>query len=311
MNTANNFDESRPPAQLGLRSAQRLRAHAILCVFGFLPSLVAAIALGQTVPAQVPLTTATVKETTEDVTIRKPDRTEPDPARLGDKVLGRDVLKTGALGSTADLEFDQNKAVYRLASGSLFSFDPDTGRLYLTQGLALMSIEKGTLVCQTCKDLCSASSTAILEVFTADKRSGKHHGCVIKFILLEGHGTMTTLDGKQTRTLRGGQMILQFEDDAVLSDPQEIDLKRLVKESRLITRFKNPLPSMSKIQQVIDLQQREFWQGTLEPTRFTIGGRGAERYSEPVSVKIGLEAPFDPDVPGGVKAQPVPCPICP
>jgi len=273
--------------------------------------LLAATTPGQTVPARVPLTNATVREKTEDVTIQKPNRPRRDPAQPGDKLAGKDVLRTGAPGSTADLEFEQNRATYRLASGSLFSFDADTGRLYLTKGLALMSVENGTLTCESCKLLCGAGSTAIMEVFDADGRTANHHGCVTKFILLEGHGIVTTLDGKQTKSLRGGQMILQFEDDLALAGLQEVDVKRLLKESRIITGFKTPLPSIGKIQQVIDRQQRELWLGTLEQTRFTIGGRGAARYSEPASGRIGLEAPFDSDVPGGIKTVPLRCPICP
>src|SRR5262245_51356542 len=215
-----------------LQAATRTLPSAMSSVplaIGIFSLLMAALTFGQTNPTPSSVNSATVKESTRDVTIKKPDKTRPDAARVGDTMRGRDVLRTGAPGSMVDLEFDFNNALYRLASGSLFSFDAETGKLYLTHGLSLIMVEDGKLVCETCKLLCQTKCTAILEVFAADKRTTGHTGCTTKFILLEGSGVVSTLDGKQRRSLRGGQMLLQFEDELELAQVQEVDIKRLVK----------------------------------------------------------------------------------
>jgi hypothetical protein len=275
--------------------------------------LVCATVFGRGEPGQTVTNAAQVVEKTKDVIIERWEGTGPIPARRGDRLYGKDQLTTGQQkGSTADLEFKQNRAVYRLASGTLFSFDAD--KLIVPKGLFLVSVEGGKVVCETCKLICEARSTAILEVFEADKRTTGHSGCATKFILLEGHGTIRSKENPtRSKSLTGGQMILLFDgDDPALGKVQEVDIKRLVSESRLITGwFKTPLPSMDKIQKVIDRQQRDLWLGVLQPTRFTIGGRGAERYSEPLSPRLGIEAPFDPDVPGAIRTIALDCPTCP
>jgi len=274
--------------------------------------IAALVAWGEGAPTPVPLTSATVKEATNNVTLTEPKMPTRD-AHKGDKLQGGAMLETGSLGSLADLEFDQNHAVYRLASGTLFSFSAETGKLHLTKGLALMSVEGGIVVCETCAMIAAAKSTAILEAFTVKGKPGKPDRCATKFILLEGNGTVSTLDGKHSKHLRGGQMILQYDDEEILADIHEVDLKRLLGESRIITGFKQPLASLGKIQQVVDRQQREMWRGTLEPTGLIIGGRGPGLYRMPnlASPNFGLEAPFDPDIAGGIRAVPSPCLICP
>jgi len=121
----------------------------------------AELASSQTARTNVPLTSATVKEVKDVVNITGARDTERSPSQPGEKLSGEDLLETGNLPSIAELEIRPNHAVYRLASGTLFSFSTETGRLHMTKGLGLMSVEGGQVVCETCKYVCSAQSTAI------------------------------------------------------------------------------------------------------------------------------------------------------
>jgi len=69
------------------------------------------------------------------------------------------------------------------------------------------------------------------------------------------------LDGSKRKALRGGQMILQFEDDPVLGEPQEVNVSRIVRESRIVTGFKQPLPSMAGFSRLLIGKKRELWRG--------------------------------------------------
>jgi hypothetical protein len=278
---------------------------------GFLFSLTSVLAWCGDAAQPAQWTSATTKELIRVVRLQPPDG--PDrAARVGEPVRGKDLLKTGSLGSMADIQFDDNQTVARLGSDTHFTFNPGTGELSVPNGLTLLTVRDGTVSCVGCALKGKISSTAIVESFTVTNRPGTLGRCATKFILLEGKGVVSTRDGKQTKTLRGGQMILQYADDLKLADIQEVDLKRLIAESRIVNGFKQPLPSLAKIQQVVAQQQRDLWGGTLERTRFTIGGRRADRYQEPAPGRIDLEAPFDPDVPGGiVTGFTGPCPTCP
>lgn len=278
---------------------------------GFLFGLTAVLAWGGDNAPPAQWTSATTKELIKVVRFEPPDGPER-AAKVGEPVRGKDLLKTGSLGSMAEIEFDDNRTVARLGSETQFTFNPSTNELIISDGLTLLTVRDGTVSCVGCALKGKIGSTAIVESFTVTDHPDAPGRCATKFILLEGKGVVSTRDGKQTRTLRGGQMIVQFADDPKLADIQEVDLKRLIAESRIVTGFKQPLPSLAKIQQVVAQQQRDLWRGTLERTRFTIGGRRADRYQEPAPGRVDLEAPFDPDVPGGIITEFTgPCPTCP
>jgi len=261
---------------------------------------------------QAPWHSATARELHKVVRFEKPDA--PDrPARVGDMIQGVERFTTGSSGSLAELEFDDKITVARLGSETQFSIDPVTQRIKLPKGLTVLSVHNGEIFCETCALSIAQKSTAIVESFDVATKRNAPLRCATKYILLEGHATVSTPDGKRHKTLKGGQMILQLEGDPNLGPIQDVDLKQVLKESRIITGFATQLASMPKIQEVVQQQQKELWQGVLQHTGFAVAGRGRDRYLEPPPNRVDWEAPYDPDVPAAaiIDRLPDPCPTCP
>ena len=257
------------------------------------------------------LTSAQARQVEKVVQLKKAGAEEYASMGMGETMQGQDLMRTGSEGSMVELQFD-NGSVARLGSETAFTFGTNRSGLELDKGIALFSAKEGCKVgCETCGLTIVQRSTGIVEQFRVKGTDGKGSRCVTKYILLEGSATVSKRGGGLTRKLRGGQMILQFAD-AELAQVQEVDIRRLVRESRIINGFKNPLPSLARIQEVVDRQQREIGRGTLEASGLIIGGRGRERFFQPAILAAGLEAPFDPDVGGAiVKGSVSGCPTCP
>ena len=252
--------------------------------------------------AVVPLTSATIQSLENLVWLKAKGDDVDRPAEKNETIQGGDLLHTGGGGSMAEIGFNDQITSARLGSMSAFSFSP-TGSLNVATGLALVSVRDGEVSIQTSAVRAMISSTALIEVFAVRGWGGKPARPATKFILLEGQAVVSTLASNQSVSLRGGQMLVQCVDDAALAEVQEVDVQRLMRESRIITRGKIPLASLAKIQAVVDKQQRELWRGTLERSVLTFGGRGPDRYH--LLPWPEIEAP---DVPRG---NPPPCPTCP
>lgn len=279
-------------------------ASSFICLLGL-------AANGEDFTSKVPLTNAITQQVFNIVRIQPSGEGADHDAAVGEPVHGEDLMHTGPLGSLAAIEFN-NGTIARFGSQTVFTFSTKSNLVSLTRGLALICVkEENEVFCKTCALHIIKHSTGVIESFTTGGTNGTPERCATKFILLEGNAVVSKPNGKETKKMRGGQMIVQFADDPNLADVREVDIKQLVKESRIITGFKTPLPSIAKIQQVIDRQQQQLGLGTLEPTRFIIGGRGTDRYVIPSPGKPDFEAPFDPDVPAGiVKDFLTPCPTC-
>jgi hypothetical protein len=251
----------------------------------------------------IPATNAITREIHPKVDIVRGGHGRKIPVSQGETIQGEDLLETGALGSAAQIELN-NGTLWQFGSETAFTFSAKTNLISLTKGLSLVCVREGDqLFCQTCALLARIQSTAIIEQFSASEHNGKTNECATKFILLEGHVELTK--GKKTKFLSAGQMIIQYASDPDFAPIWEVDVKKLLKESRVITGFRIPLPSMVKIQAVIDQQQKDLARGVLEPSPSAIGGRGPERYHQPAAANY--EAPFDPDT---FRAIVIRCPTC-
>jgi hypothetical protein len=96
-----------------------------------------------------------------------------------------------------------------------------------------------------------------------------------RMIFLEGNGTVTTPDGKKSRKVKAGQMMVKFEDDPELPAPVDIDVGALVQGSPVMTGFNRDLPSNDLIMNVIQQQQTEIATGELNAS-----GAGADLASQ-------------------------------
>lgn len=74
-----------------------------------------------------------------------------------------------------------------------------------------------------------------------------------KFIPLEAKGTISTVKGG-TKKLTGGRMILVLGNPSYFGNAYDIDIMLMLKSSRLINSFPNPLPSFEKIGLAIYIQ---------------------------------------------------------
>ncbi|MCS7047924.1 MAG: hypothetical protein NZ483_01345 [Verrucomicrobiae bacterium] len=290
-----------------------MKAHVRL---GWLGIVLTAM-VGSLEAQEMPPREARVTEMFNEVTYREARAELERPAKVGDTVRGRDVVRTGDR-SLAELEFD-NRSVTRLGSRSIFTFEPETRAFHVRQGISLISVPRGTGGGQIVTAAITAAiegTTVIAEHFLVDgRRPGDPLRPAAKFIFLEGRGTVMTPDGRQQRRLRAGQMILHALGDPLLAEPQEIDLDTLFKGTGLLQRFGRPVPGQQAIEQERDRQQRELRRGLLEEGRFFLIGRGPRMGQRdpmlPVDVPVAVHdgAARDSGAMSSLSEQ-APCPQC-
>lgn len=244
---------------------------------------------------EMPPREARITERLNEVAYREARADTERSAQVGDTVRGGDIVRTGDR-SLAELEFD-TRAVTRLGSRSIFTFEPQRREFHVRQGITLISVPRGTGGGQIITAAITAAiegTTVIAEQFLVDgRRRGDPPRPAGKFIFLEGSGTVMTPDGKQRRRLRAGQMIIHALGDPLLGEPQEIDLDTLLRETGLLRRFARPLPGQEAIEGERQRQQRELKRGLLEKSRFFVVGRGP---------RLGQQEPVLPvDLPPGIQ----------
>ena len=77
-----------------------------------------------------------------------------------------------------------------------------------------------------------------------------------KFIPLEGKGSISTEKGG-SKDIIGGRMILVLGNPTYYGDAYDIDIMLMLKSSRLINSFPDPLPTFEKIGLAIYIQRLE------------------------------------------------------
>jgi hypothetical protein len=194
--------------------------------------------------AATPLSSARVTEAKHDV-LYKGETAGERAAKLDDVVRGADVLRTGER-SLAEIEFD-DKTITRLGSKSVFSFNAEAREFNVDRGLALICMPKGAgggrIV--TAAITAGIEGTTVLVLGTG------------KIIFLEGFGTISTRDGKQSAAIHGGQIALL--ENGVLKI-YDVLLDPLLK-GRFIKGRKQPLPTWAAITEVNDQQQDDVKRG--------------------------------------------------
>ena len=174
----------------------------------------------------------------------------------------------------AEVEFN-DKTVTRLGSKSVFTFDGRPRKYKVNQGIAIICVPKasGTEKGKKHGEINSSALTAAIEGTTVlvqemdlppEKPGGKPRHAS-RMIFLEGSGTVTAPDGKKSRKIKAGQMMVRFEDDPGLPVPVDVDLAALLQGSPLMSGFSHDLPSTTLISEVIQQQQAEIATGALSP----------------------------------------------
>ena len=198
---------------------------------------------------------ATITRVINSVEVIPADRS-PEPASIGEVVRGGTDVRTGG-GSRAQLTFpDQTLA--RLGANTLFSFERGTRRLDLENGSILLQVPKDA----GGATIRSAPVTAAITGTTVMMEHSPGNPGSVKLIVLEGTVRLSLTGRLGESVLVGpGQMIAVAANARALPDPVTVDVKRILKTSKLIKA--GDLESMGLIMETVDDQQRMIAEGQL------------------------------------------------
>jgi hypothetical protein len=199
---------------------------------------------------------ATITRVINSVEVIPTDRS-PEPADVGEVVRGGTDVRTGG-NSRAQLTFpDQTLA--RLGANTLFSFERGTRRLDLENGAILLQVPKDA----GGATIRSAPVTAAITGTTVMMEHSPGNPGSVKLIVLEGTVRLS-LTGKlgESVLVGPGQMIAVAANARSLPDPVTVDIKRILKTSKLIKA--GDLESMGLIMETVDEQQRMIAEGQLD-----------------------------------------------
>ncbi len=208
---------------------------------------------------------ARVSQVIKDVKLL-PTQAAPRPAAVSDQVRNGTAVRTG-IESRAELTFtDQTLA--RLGANTIFSFNQGTRNLDLSGGAMLLRVPKnaGGAQINTAAVTAAITGTTIMLEY--------HPNAYIKFIVLEGTGRIFRKDHVGESVLvHAGQMLIVNPKAKNLPDPVDVDLKRLMQTSQLITDF-GGLASSDLIAHEIQTQLDQKSKGGLVDTNLVIFGGG-------------------------------------
>jgi len=203
-----------------------------------------------------PFKTAVVMEVVKDVKVSK-DNQKAQSAKVKESITGSDVLTTGQ-DSRAELRFQDN-TLARVGSNSIFSFKEDQREINLQQGSVLFHSDKGKGGGQIRTAAATAAVTGTTIIVSATKNGG------FKLLILEGKSRLILKSGVFI-DLQAGQMTFinpgQDTRPAVLS----FDIEQLVKGSKLVEGFADPLDSLTKVEDAINKQNKLIEQGKMDET---------------------------------------------
>lgn len=136
--------------------------------------------------------------------------------------FGEEYLYTCRLGSQSVMSWTNRNTIF-LHSGSFLYTNSNTSQINVSSIEANASFK--------------GSGTIIIE---ATQNGG------FKFIPIEARGTLTT-DSGGTIPIKSGRMILVLGNPTYFGDAYDFDLMLLIKTSRLINSYPNPLESFGRI----------------------------------------------------------------
>ena len=200
--------------------------------------------------------TATVTEVVNDVKIVKASQ-KPTPAKVKETITSQDVIRTGR-DSRTELRFQDN-TLARVGSNSIFSFTADKREIDLKQGSVLFNSDKGKGGGQIKTAAATAAVTGTTIIVVATANGG------FKLLILEGKSRIV-LPGGVFVDLQAGQMTFINPGQQTRPEILSFDLEALIKGSRLVEGFTDPLDSMEKVQSAIDKQNKLIADGKLDET---------------------------------------------
>ncbi|MBE2180353.1 MAG: FecR domain-containing protein, partial [Chthoniobacterales bacterium] len=201
------------------------------------------------------LNQATVTKIVNNVEVIPPGA-QAQAATLGEVISGSTGVRTGS-GSRAQLTFADN-TLTRLGSNTLFSFERGTRQLDLEQGAILLQVPKDA----GGATIRSAPVTAAITGTTVMMEHSPGNPGIVKIIVLEGTVRVSLTGHLGESVLVGpGQMISVAADARRLPDPMTVDIKRILKTSKLIKD--GDLASYGLILETVTDQEAQLRDGTL------------------------------------------------
>jgi hypothetical protein len=185
-----------------------------------------------------------------------PSGQSPKPASLGEIVRGGTDIRTGG-NSRAQITFT-DRTLARLGANTLFSFERGTRSLDLESGTILLQVPRNA----GGATIRSAPITAAITGTTVMMEYSPGNPGTVKLIVLEGTVRISLTGRLGESVLVGpGQMITVAADARSLPDPANVDIKRILRTSRLIQD--GDLESFGLIMETVDLQQQMIREGKL------------------------------------------------
>jgi FecR protein len=187
----------------------------------------------------------------------------PKVAAVG---LQLDPVSSIATGpdARAELRFP-DKTLTRLGANSRFTLKGQSRTLDLNEGVMMLQVPKnqGGAKVRTSGVTAALTGTTVLIEF--------HPGGIIKFIVIEGESTLFL--NKNTgisQVARAGQIITMRDGDPAIPPPQDVDLAKLLKSSKLISLNDPSQPNQRQISDAVDVQERLLKDGDLVNGDFII-----------------------------------------
>ncbi|MEY2497169.1 MAG: hypothetical protein QOD12_725 [Verrucomicrobiota bacterium] len=208
---------------------------------------------------------ARVTQVIKDVKLL-PGQAAPRAAAVSDNVSGDTAVRTGA-DSRAELTFT-DLTIARLGANTIFSFNEGTRTISLTNGAILLRVPKdsGGAKIQTAAVTAAITGTTVMAEY--------HPKGYAKYIVLEGQMRIYLKGRLGESILMGpGQMMMIKPDATRLSDPVDVDLKRLIETSLFFQGFR-PLGSEPLLADAQHVQLEKKAAGELIDTNLVIFGRG-------------------------------------
>jgi len=220
------------------------------------------------------LNEAHVTRVINDVRLVEPTGTT-HPAKQKDVVQGDVGLRTG-IKSRSELLF-QDDTLSRIGPESYFRFRSGTREITLERGTLLLQVPKGLGGAQIHTAAVTASITGTTIMIEHQPRQS------IKVIVLEG-SLRLSVNGPlgDSLVLQPGKMVIMKPDAKRIPDPVTVDLKNLVKTSKLVNMpgtkkgRGSALPSAALIEKEVTLQDEAKKGKNLVETNLLIDGKGTK-----------------------------------
>ena len=160
-----------------------------------------------------------------------------------------DIIQYGDLictGKGSRTEIHHDNIIYRLGSMSVATWESDHSIKLLDGSFLFCSSKDANVTISSTEGSAKFSGSGTI-IFETTQNGG------FKFIPIEARGTLQTSKGG-IKEVRSGRMILVLGEPTYFGDAYDIDLMLMIKTSRLLNSFPDPLPSFGRISLAIYAQ---------------------------------------------------------